>query len=109
MKLYTPALALSLLLVAGGALAHEGEHPPKTTTATQTAQPMEHSKAHAHDAMTEHGKADAEFAQLDANKDGKLSKAEIPAKHRLAAHFGMLDTDKNGSLSQAEFAKHHGM
>jgi hypothetical protein len=44
-----------------------------------------------------------EFATLDANKDGALTKAEI-AKHRLAPHFGMLDGDRNGSLSAGEFA-----
>jgi len=50
-----------------------------------------------------------QFAKLDTNQDGKLSKTEIPDQHPLAAHFDMLDTNKDGSLSKAEFAKHDGM
>src|SRR3546814_14974577 len=49
----------------------------------------------------DHGKmADAEFVKFDQNKDGKISKSEVPAKHAMTAHFGMLDADKDGSLSQ---------
>lgn len=51
----------------------------------------------------------AEFAGLDTNHDGKLSKAELPAKHPLAPHFEMLDANHDGSLSPAEFAAGHGM
>lgn len=52
------------------------------------------------------------FAQLDANKDGKLDAADrtlLQAERakRLAERqnerFAQLDTDKNGSLSRAEF------
>lgn len=53
--------------------------------------------------------AAAQFAKLDANKDGKLVKAEIPADHPLSAHFSMLDTNNDGSISKAEFDQHHGM
>lgn len=45
------------------------------------------------------------FAKLDANGDGKLSKAEM-ANHPMAAHFAMLDTNKDGYLSPAEAAAH---
>lgn len=56
----------------------------------------------------------AEFAQIDANKDGKATKAEIE-RHRVQAiaarqrannraAFASLDTNKDGSLSQQEFA-----
>ena len=58
----------------------------------------------------EHQKMAAEeFAKLDKNKDGKLSKAEIPAQHPMYVHFDMLDSNKDGSVSKDEFAKHHGM
>ncbi|MEO5827807.1 MAG: EF-hand domain-containing protein [Luteimonas sp.] len=50
-----------------------------------------------------------EFAKLDTNKDGKLSKTEIPATHPMSAHFDMLDGNKDGSVSKDEFTKHHGM
>ncbi len=59
--------------------------------------------------------AEAEFARVDANKDGQMSRAEIEASQRAAisaridarnkALFAQLDTDKNGQLSPAEFAK----
>ena len=84
---------------------------------------MDHSKmAMQHDKM-DHSKMDMsgmkspehqkmaaeEFAKLDKNKDGKLSKAEIPAQHPMYAHFDMLDGNKDGSVSKDEFTKHHGM
>jgi len=50
-------------------------------------------------------KAGSAFAKLDANRDGKLSKAEM-AKHSMAGHFPMLDTDRNGYLSPKEAAAH---
>lgn len=56
----------------------------------------------------------AEFAQIDANKDGKTTKEEIEryrtqmlASRRRAnnrAAFARLDANKDGSLSQQEFA-----
>ena len=46
-----------------------------------------------------------EFARLDADKNGQLSRAELPQAHRLTVHFDMLDADKNGTLSAAEFAE----
>ena len=55
---------------------------------------------------TGHGNSTAPtFAQLDVNKDGKLSKAEM-AKHPMAGHFSMMDKNKDGFLSASEFASH---
>lgn len=77
--------------------------------------PMDHGKMKRemgmHEPMgTNHGKmTDAEFNKLDANKDGKISRAEISTKHPMSQHFDMLDANKDGSLSGLEFAKHHGM
>ena len=51
----------------------------------------------------------AEFARLDANHDGKLSRAELGAKNPLVPHFEMLDANHDGSLSPAEFAAGNGM
>jgi Ca2+-binding EF-hand superfamily protein len=50
-----------------------------------------------------------EFAALDKNHDGKLSRAEVSADKNLPRHFAMLDADKDGKLSEEEFAKHHQM
>jgi Ca2+-binding EF-hand superfamily protein len=50
-----------------------------------------------------------EFAQLDADKNGQLTRTELPQEHKLTAHFDMLDSDKNGTLSAAEFAEGNSM
>ncbi|MEO6227868.1 MAG: hypothetical protein ABIO61_08470 [Thermomonas sp.] len=84
---------------------------------------MDHSKMDMQHDKMDHSKMDMagmksadhqkmaaeEFAKLDKNKDGKLSKAEIPAQHPMYAHFDMLDDNKDGSVSKDEFAQHHGM
>ena len=59
--------------------------------------------------------AEAEFAKVDVNKDGQMSRVEIEnfqrtsvmtaARERNKAYFTELDADKNGQLSAAEFAK----
>ena len=58
---------------------------------------------------------DLEFGKMDADKNGKVSRAEIEAydravaigsaRARALASFAQLDADKNGQLSQAEFLK----
>lgn len=98
MKLINTALALALLSYGTLAVAQTAK------PTTMPAQPMDHSKMH-----MDHGDSKAEFAKLDKNKDGKLSKAEIPSDNPLTHHFDMLDANKDGSLSAAEFAKHHNM
>lgn len=91
--------------------------------------PMDHAKMMDNGKMMDHGKmmdngkmmdegkmkmdqpkmAATEFAALDKNKDGKVSRSEVPASHPLSQHFGMLDGNNDGSLSKAEFAKLKGM
>jgi hypothetical protein len=58
---------------------------------------------------------DQEFRKMDADKDGKLSPAEVEAFQRATAVaeaaqrnralFARLDADRNGQLSPAEFLK----
>jgi len=52
---------------------------------------------------------DARFAKLDANRDGKLTKEdrEIGRQARLDQRFAALDSDHNGQISKAEFAAGH--
>jgi Ca2+-binding EF-hand superfamily protein len=61
------------------------------------------------------GNAETEFARVDTNKDGQMSRAEIEVFQKAAAVrmiaersqavFAKLDADHNGQLSAAEFAK----
>lgn len=46
-----------------------------------------------------------DFAAIDTDKDGTLTKAEMQAHH--AAQMVLLDTDKDGFLSASEIAAHH--
>jgi hypothetical protein len=97
MKYIATASLLALALFAATASAASPSNPPSAAKSTT---------GHPQQSHTDHGKMEgktAEFAALDANKDGKLSKAEL-AKHKLGPHFGMLDADKNGVLSPTEFA-----
>lgn len=58
---------------------------------------------------------DSEFAKMDADKNGQVTRAEVEAFERMAAvanararaeaMFNQLDADRNGQLSQVEFNK----
>lgn len=52
---------------------------------------------------------DARFVKMDANRDGKLTKEdrEIRRQARLDQRFAALDTDRNGQISKTEFAAGH--
>lgn len=73
--------------------------------------PMDHTKMMDNGKMkVDHTKMAAnEFAALDKNNDGKVSRSEVPASNPLIQHFGMLDGNNDGSLSKSELAKQHGM
>ena len=59
--------------------------------------------------------AESEFARVDANKDGQMSRTEIETYQRTSATarvtarnkalFAELDADKNGQINAVEFAK----
>ena len=85
---------LALSLAAGPALA-TGQDAPK---------PAGHADhAHMNHAPASPAAGSEAFASFDANKDGKLSKAEL-ARHPMAGHMSMVDANKDGSLDAAEFA-----
>ena len=46
---------------------------------------------------------DADFDKLDADKDGHVTRAELPKEHPLRAHFLMADKNRDGKLDRAEF------
>lgn len=85
-------IAFALLFAAFSVSAHDhgqdAAHPAKPASA----------------AMPAANKSDQEFAQLDQDKDGFLTKSEFPAKHALKAHFSMMDKNRDGKLDRKEFA-----
>ena len=46
-----------------------------------------------------------DFATLDTNGDGAISKDEAREQSLVASRFGELDGDKNGKLSSDEYEK----
>jgi Ca2+-binding EF-hand superfamily protein len=46
------------------------------------------------------------WKELDANKDGKLSKDEVAGDATWTADFDTADANKDGFLSKSEFKKH---
>jgi len=102
-------LNLNRLILAGTAIALLGT-TPAFAQATQQQAPQQITRAQVSQQL------DTEFKDLDANKDGKLSKAEIQAamtrraaeaqtqvNAQAKAVFDKLDTNHNGSISLTEF------
>ncbi|KAF1720725.1 EF-hand domain-containing protein [Pseudoxanthomonas wuyuanensis] len=87
MKTFSKILVLVVALSATAAIAGEHDHHAAKPAAAATAP---------------RNTADPEFARLDANQDGFISKSEL-AKHPLLAHFSMADKNKDGKLDKQEF------
>ncbi len=75
--------------------------------ASLAAAPHAMADEHAHHAPAKSADAkkanDDEFAKLDTDKDGFISKTELPAKHPLLPHFGMVDKNRDAKLDRKEF------
>lgn len=52
---------------------------------------------------------DARFARMDANRDGKLTQEDraLNREARMDKRFAAMDTDRNGQISKAEFKAAH--
>lgn len=91
------ATCLLSVLLCGSAQAQPASPPPDLDRATYIQN------------------TDADFQQMDADKNGELTRVEIERSQRAAlvaaaqaknrATFAELDADKNGQLSPIEFAK----
>lgn len=92
MRKLTLALSTAALAISGAAMAQAA---PAQTRAPRP--DMTRAQAQA--------KAEAAFAELDANRDGRLDQADRAA--RKAGMFDRIDTDRNGSISRAEFDAMH--
>lgn len=85
-------------LIAQGMRGHEGH-------GMMAPEPMTRADVEA--------RAKARFAEMDANKDGAVTQAEIAdtrTEHMSKMQgemFTKMDADKNGSISRAEFDAHH--
>lgn len=86
-------LSLAALALAGTAYAAPG---------AGGADPLGDKSVTKAEFLAKHGEM---FAQLDANKDGKIDAADRAA--HMDQRFDDADTDRNGSLSRAEFAAAH--
>ncbi|MFT3756734.1 MAG: hypothetical protein QM769_12500 [Pseudoxanthomonas sp.] len=64
---------------------------------------QDHAAHAVHTAKTPEKLSEADFDRLDSDKDGLLSRAEIPANHPLLEHFSMADKSRDGKLDKREF------
>ena len=97
MKSAFPLAIASLLFVLPA--VHAQSHASHASHAGHDHKPAAASSAP--DASTK--LTEAHFDALDADKDGFIVKAELPAKHPLADHFSMADRSRDGKLDKREF------
>jgi hypothetical protein len=85
--------AITAMIACGSAIAQEPNPPAEQPPASQ-----------APTAETTQPGAVPEFAALDANNDGTISKEEAAAHAGLSGAFADSDADKDGRLTASEYA-----
>lgn len=85
---------LALALAVGGGVAYAQKSNPLDANGDGVITQVEAKAA-----------AEARFAKMDANSDGKLDKSDMDARHAEMheKRFTEMDTDKNGAISKAEW------
>ncbi|TWI01880.1 EF hand domain-containing protein [Luteimonas cucumeris] len=94
-KRLIPLLALTATLAAPLAFA-------QSTTPTQSAEPTAAPEAAAQAAPAAGAKTKT-WADVDSDKDGKISKAESAAEPAVGQIFDQADADKDGNLTTDEY------
>lgn len=96
-----PLLALTAALAAPVAFAQSTTAAPQTspTAADQAAPPADSA---ATPAAAPQGKAKT-WADVDADKDGKISKTESASEPAVGQIFDQADSNKDGSLTTDEY------
>lgn len=98
------ASAATALLATTSACAQTATLAPPVSAASQAASapvaPPDAAKA-----APKYSAVDIEraFNFMDANRDGKVSRAEAARFRNVARHFDAADTDKDGTLTLGEF------
>jgi hypothetical protein len=97
------AIALSVLLLAGGiysarASAQAATEPGETNKPAASA-----SSPRSHHGMSHHSRGDQMMRRMDTDKDGSVSKAELQAaQQKQLEMFDRADANKDGKLSTEE-------
>lgn len=95
MRKLTFALSAGALALSGAAAAQSApQHSPATPQMKMRGPMPDMTRADAQ------ARAEAKFAQMDANKDGTFDEADRAARKSMM--FDRLDADHNGSISRAE-------
>ena len=93
-----PLLALTAALAAPAVFAQSSTGTPTAADQQQTAPP----DAAAAPAAAPSGKAKT-WADVDADKDGKISKSESASEPAVGQIFDQADSNKDGSLTTDEY------
>ncbi|AOG23099.1 calcium-binding protein [Acidovorax sp. RAC01] len=102
----TRSVMLFAALSLGGAAALHAQTTPSSPSTSQTEKTRQPSGSGTAPAAPDaKAGAAASFDRADTNKDGKLSVQEAARLPVIAQRFQQLDADKDGSLSRTEFEK----
>jgi hypothetical protein len=89
--------AIPLLAMSLSAFAQDAPPPPSQDRGGYDAGPATGAEQHRH----------RRFVDVDADRDGRLSRSEAQAMPFVARRFDVIDTDRDGYVSRAELRAAH--